>query len=77
LHYLELDLLPFFQGFEAFRLDGGEVYEYVILALDGNESIPLFGIEPFDCACFHAANPPSGLNINLSFFKKDTVTGLL
>ena len=59
LYNLELDFLAFFKGLESFGLDGGEVYKYIIFSMDRDKPVSFFGIEPFHCACFHEANPPT------------------
>jgi hypothetical protein len=50
LRDFELNRLAFFQGLEAIALDSGEVNEYVVAVLDGNESIPFFCVKPLNCS---------------------------
>jgi len=63
LNYFKLNFLTLVESFEAVGLNCREVNENVIFVLDGNESIPFFGVEPLYCSGFHAANPPTDVKI--------------
>ena len=52
-HDIKLNLLTFLQTAEAIRLDGGEVYEYVLPILTADEAIALGIVKPLHCSCFH------------------------
>jgi hypothetical protein len=55
--YVELDPLIFFQGFEAFRLNFGEMRKEIFATLVcSNKSKPLSIVEPFDDTSFHSTN---------------------
>ena len=45
--------LTLFQSLEAFSLDSGEMYEYVLAALCGNEAVALLRIKPLNCTLIH------------------------
>ena len=51
LHHIEGNLLPFFQGFEAVHVDGGEMREQIIAAIIRRNKTKTFCIvEPLYCA---------------------------
>jgi hypothetical protein len=50
---IKLDLLTFLQAAEAIRLDGGEVYKYVLPILTADKAIALGIVKPLHCSCFH------------------------
>ena len=50
---LKVDYLPFVQGFETLALNGGVMYEYILTGLLGDETKPLFIVEPLDFATGH------------------------
>ena len=51
--YVELNLLTFLQAAETIRLDGGEVYKYILAVLAADKPIALGIVEPLYCSCFH------------------------
>ena len=46
LGHFHRDLLPFFEGFESFHLDGRVMHEYILAALTLDETKPFVIIEP-------------------------------
>jgi len=46
LGHFHRDLLPFFEGFESFHLDGRMMHEYILTALTLDETKPFVIIEP-------------------------------
>ncbi len=56
---LELHLLPFLKGFEALRLNGREVDEYVFTAVLGDEAVSLGIVEPLHSPLGHCEHPPA------------------
>jgi len=68
LSNIELNFLAFFQCFEAFALDRGEMNEYVVSTIDLNESVAFFCVKPFNCT-FQVNNllkiSPSVANIKI------------
>src|SRR5581483_2385729 len=50
---IKLNLLTFLQAAEAIRLDGGEVYEYILPILTADKAIALGVVKPLHCSCFH------------------------
>src|SRR5205814_7300632 len=53
LHYVEADLLTLLQAAESTRLNGREVYEYVLAVLAADETITFGVVKPLYCSCFH------------------------
>jgi hypothetical protein len=51
--YVKLHLLTFLEAAESARLDGGEMYEYILSILAADESIALGVVKPLHCSCFH------------------------
>ena len=51
--HVKLHLLSFLQAAEAARLDGGEMYEYILTVLAADETIALGVVKPLHCSCFH------------------------
>jgi len=51
--HVELHLLTFLQAFEAARLDGREVHEYVVSTLTADEAVAFAVVKPLHCSCFH------------------------
>ena len=51
--HIELYLLTFLQAAESVRLNGREVYEYILAVLAADKSIAFGVIEPLYCSCFH------------------------
>jgi len=58
---VELDRLAFFQGFEAFLLDGGEMNEHVAASFAFDEAVPFLCVKPF-YSSLHAKTFPSYSN---------------
>ena len=52
-YYVELNLLTFLQTAETIRLDGREMYEYILTILTADKSIALGIVKPLYCSCFH------------------------
>lgn len=48
LGHFHRDLLPFFEGFESFHLDGCVMHEYILTALALDETKPFVVIEPLN-----------------------------
>ena len=46
-HDIELNVLTFVKGLEAFTLDGGKMYEYVFAIFTFDETKALFSVKPF------------------------------
>jgi hypothetical protein len=51
--HVKLYLLSFLKAAEAVRLDGGEMYEYILAVLAADKSIALSVVKPLHCSCFH------------------------
>ena len=51
--HVKLHLLTFLQTAESARLNGGEMYEYILTVLAADESIALGIVKPLHCSCFH------------------------
>ena len=49
----ELNRLTFLQRAETARLDGGEMYEYILAGLTGDETKTFSVVEPLHCTLFH------------------------
>ncbi|EGL15721.1 hypothetical protein HMPREF9413_5181 [Paenibacillus sp. HGF7] len=45
--------MAFVQGLEAFALDCGEVYEYIVAAFNFDKTKAFFSVEPFNCTSLH------------------------
>jgi len=58
---VEFNGLTFFQSFEAFGLNCGEVYEYVAAVFSFDETVTFFCVEPFYFT-LHALTFPSSSN---------------
>jgi hypothetical protein len=56
-HDVELNCLSLLQGAEAVRLDGGEMYEYILAALTGDKAKALCVVKPLHCSLFHFVVP--------------------
>jgi hypothetical protein len=50
--HVELNLLSFLQAAEASRLDGREMYEYILAVLAADKSIALGVVKPLYCSLF-------------------------
>ena len=66
-NYVELHLLPFLQAAESTRLNGREVYEYVLAVLAADKTITLGVVKPLYCSCFHGSAWFLYVEIALSF----------
>jgi len=60
LDHLELHLLVFGQGAEAFTQDGAVMHEDIGAAFAGDEAITLGIVKPFYFASFLHLKPPTG-----------------
>ena len=66
-NYVELDLLTFLQAAESSRLDGREVYEYILAVLAADKTISFGVVKPLYCSCFHGIALFLLIEIALSF----------
>ena len=53
INYFEGNCLAFFKSLETLAVDSGEMYEYVLAALCGNEAVALLRIKPLNCTLIH------------------------
>ena len=67
LHYVKAHLLTFLQAAESSRLNGREVYKYVLAVLAADETITLGVVKPLYCSCFHDVAVSLCIEIALSF----------
>ncbi len=47
-HNVKFNFLTLVQRLEAFIIDSGKMYEYIVPILAGNEAITFFSAEPFN-----------------------------
>ncbi len=53
LDHVKLHLLTLLQAAESARLNGGEMYEYILAVLAADETVTLGIVKPLHCSCFH------------------------
>jgi hypothetical protein len=72
LNNIEGNCLALFQSLEALSVDSGEMYEYILAALSGDETITLLRIEPLNCTLIHVGTLHIKIIFDSAFIKKFT-----